>query len=391
MSDSKKFKIQIMWPLLPELADIEPYLKKIDENRWYSNFGPLVVDLENRFAEYFGVEEGCVKTVSSGTSGLTNVLRAWHLPRGSFCVVPAWTFMATAAAACAAELTPYFVDVDSDTWALDPDYLKEQLQYIPGQVSSVIVVSPFGHPIETAKWNKFTDETGIKVLIDGAAGFDSISLLPEAAPSTTPIVISLHATKPFGVGEGGIVISTDKELILQVHEMSNFGFSERNTITVPGTNGKMSEYIAAVSHASLDRWEEKRKKWMDIIELYLEAFENMGLKSNLSRDFVSSTCNIRLEKDDADTVIQKLIDNGVESRKWWRHGCHRQPAYGEYPRLPLPVTEELARSVLALPFYIGLTKEDIDYIAATLSTILSAEDRAARENMMATYSEIREQ
>lgn len=362
--------IRIMRPQLPECERIVPYLQEIDQHRWYSNFGPLVKRLERRFEEMFETGEGSVLTLASGTAALTNTLRAWNLPRGSICVVPAWTFMATAAAACAAELVPYFVDVDEETWAINPQALREQLRFISGTVSAVIVVAPFGYPVEVKEWDAFSEETGIHVIIDAAAGIDTVLREPQAAPSTTPVMISLHATKTFGVGEGGLIISTDTSLIDRVREMSNFGFSGRKAITIPGTNGKMSEYSAAVGHAALDTWEDKRSEWQQCTNWYIDQFEQHGIQHRLSRNWVTSTCNLRLQTNSADEVIERMVEQGIESRKWWAHGCHRHPAYGEYPRLPLPVTEQLARSVMALPLTRDLSEEDVIYIVETLHEIV---------------------
>ena len=175
-----------MRPLLPEHKFIAPYLKEIDKTRWYSNFGPLVTNFEVRLEEFFGLKNNCVLTVANGTSGLTATMRAFGLERGTYCIVPSWTFMATAGAALAAGLIPYFVDVEEDTWAINPEILKSTIKEIDGKVTAVIVVAPFGSPVYSDKWDRFTDETGIKVIIDGAAAFDSISTLDFAKPKKTP-------------------------------------------------------------------------------------------------------------------------------------------------------------------------------------------------------------
>src|SRR5215469_8570166 len=90
-------KIALMRPKLPHHDAVRPYWQEIDTTRWYTNFGPLAVRLEKRMAEFFHQNEGCVVTVSNGTAGLTNILRALDLPRGTHCLLPSWTFMATPA------------------------------------------------------------------------------------------------------------------------------------------------------------------------------------------------------------------------------------------------------------------------------------------------------
>lgn len=367
--------IPIMRPLLPQAEFIMPYLREIDQNRWYSNFGPLTTQLEKRMAEFFSLEAGQVVSMGNGTAGLTNTLRAMDLPHNTFCIVPSWTFVATAGAACACGLTPYFMDVNEASWALGPETVRKQLKNIPGQVSVVIVVAPFGAPVNTAAWDAFTEETGIAVIIDGAAAFDSVSSVAEAAVGKTPIMISLHATKVLGVGEGGLILSKNSQLITRVREMSNFGFSAPRLIVVPGTNGKMSEYSAAIALAAMDLWPQKREMWMRLKLHYIKALEvavSKGVSSPwLAEEWVSSTCNVRLPTTTAESVIKALGERGIESRQWWVKGCHRQPAYSKFPHGKLNVTETLVDSVIALPFSLDLKEQEINYITQNLAEIIS--------------------
>jgi dTDP-4-amino-4,6-dideoxygalactose transaminase len=112
--------LPVLRPRLPSAAEILPYLQAIDEARWYSNYGPLVTRLEQQLARRLGMTTGGVVTTASATAGLTAALLARRAPAGSFCLMPSWTFAATAHAARAAGLIPWFHDVLRSTWALDP-------------------------------------------------------------------------------------------------------------------------------------------------------------------------------------------------------------------------------------------------------------------------------
>src|SRR5262245_45514864 len=107
--------IPIMRPLLPSAEQLLPYLTRIDGARIYTNFGPLANLLEGRLATRFGLPDEGVVTVANATLGLALALAAQDPPPGSLCVLPAWTFVASAHAAVMAGLTPYFVDVDPGT------------------------------------------------------------------------------------------------------------------------------------------------------------------------------------------------------------------------------------------------------------------------------------
>src|SRR3989442_687951 len=108
--------IPVLRPLLRTAGEILPYLEAIDAGRWYTNSGPLLQQFEGRLAEHFGVETTELVTASNATLAIAQSLRAMGAPAGSLCVMPSWTFVATAAAAVWAGLEPYFIDVDPGTW-----------------------------------------------------------------------------------------------------------------------------------------------------------------------------------------------------------------------------------------------------------------------------------
>src|SRR5689334_4622415 len=258
--------IPIFRPRLPSAEQLTPYLRKIDASRTYSNFGPLVLALEERVSAHYGLNAGTVATVGNATWGLALALAAQGAPKGSLCAMPAWTFVASAHAAVMAGLIPYFVDVDAKTWALDPAAVGATIARAPAPIGAVMPVAPFGQPLDMEAWDQFRKQAALPVVIDAAAGFDSL------VPRATPAVVSLHATKVLGIGEGGFVISTDATTIADIRRRSNFGFSADRQVVVAATNAKLSEYHAAVGHAALDSWQENRAQWMQVGNRYRRSF-----------------------------------------------------------------------------------------------------------------------
>jgi dTDP-4-amino-4,6-dideoxygalactose transaminase len=364
-SNQPQKKIPLMRPLLPPAEAILPYLKEIDANRWYSNFGPLSFRFEERLAALFGVPSSCLMTVSNGTSALSVLLQALNVQSGTVCVMPSWTFAATAAAAIEVGMTPHFVDVNEQSWILEPDALKQQLPLIPGKVGAVMVVSTFGTPVPVAAWDAFTAETGIPVIIDGAAAFDTLLQVPEAKLGNTPVMVSLHATKSIGIGEGGFVICNNKPMLHKARQLCNFGFSPSREIVLPGVNCKLSEYSAAVGLAALDDWPNKRARWEALTHWYLDAFERAtcsAVSPWLNRHWISSVCNVRVPISSIENLVEQLSYSGIEARRWWIRACHQQPAFRQHPRFALPVTEKLVDSVIALPFSVDMTEAEVNYV-----------------------------
>jgi dTDP-4-amino-4,6-dideoxygalactose transaminase len=360
--------IPVCLPKLPTAEQIFPYLSQIDANRWYTNFGPLVKEFLSRMAALFGVSPQEVVSGTNGTLLLELCLKAFHVPPRSLCIVPAWTFAATPLAAAAANLIPFFVDVDLETQALDPEKLLNELPHLAtkGKIGAVIVVAPFGKPINVSAWDKFTDLTGIPVIIDAAAAFDTILQRPEMRVSRTPMMISLHATKVFGIGEGGLILSTNQELLLHIENLTQFGFPRGiRSAHFLGTNAKLNEYIAAVGLASLDNWIHTRTNWLTLAHDYQAALNKANILHMLSAEWATSTCNIILPQQ-ANSIAALLNKAGIQTRKWWEDGCHHMPAFHSSQKTDLPNTEYLQKSVLGLPFYQGLPTKQIQHMVSLL-------------------------
>lgn len=362
-------KLPVCSPKLPLAETILAYLKQMDANRWYTNFGPLYTEFHSRLADLFKVRHSELTLAASGTTILELCLKAMKIPAGSLCIMPAWTFVATPLAAESAGLTSYFVDVDIDTQTINPETFIHELQAIStfGNIGAVIITSPFGCPVDSKKWDNFSAATGIPVIIDAAASFDTILQSPIMPVSKTPMMVSLHATKVFGMGEGGLLLSTNEELINRVETLTRFGFEKggRDARDL-GTNAKMSEYAAAVGLAALDEWSRTRAAWQQVTHAYQAGLEKLSIQHMLSSQWVSSTCNIICPQKANE--LQKILDTkGIHARKWWGDGCHLQPVFKQRtPNLALENTEILQKSILGLPFYVDMQNEEIERVMSEL-------------------------
>ena len=349
-------------PRLPTADDILPYLRRIDDARWYSNFGPLLTELELRLASRF-TDGAVAATVVNATQALTLALQAMGLPAGSLVATPSWTFVATAHAIAQAGLVPWFLDVDHDSQMLDPAQVRDVLARAPGPVSAVLPVAAHGAMPDVEAWLAFRDETGLAVLLDAAAAFDA------ARDARLPTVVSLHATKVLGIGEGGFLVTDDAALAFRVRRMTTYGFNGTREAQIAGTNAKLSEYTAAVGLAALDKWPADRLRFFLAAQhtrIGLAMTPSVVLQPGWGSDWVTSVCVVRLPNGAAQAATETLVAHGVETRRWWGRGCHQDAAFAGYPRTDLPVTERLAQSVIGLPFAIDLVREDVDRVVLAL-------------------------
>lgn len=359
--------VAVARPRMPSAEAILPYLQEIDEARWYSNFGPMLTRFEQRVADRFRPRTRIV-TVANATQALTLALQAMDLTPGGYVVLPAWTFVATAHAVIQAGLKPWFVDVDPETWMLDPATVVALTADLKREVAAVIPVCAFGAVPQLAHWRAFRDVTGVPVLIDAAAAFDTLH------DARLPAVVSLHATKVLGLGEGGFLATEDEGLAARVRQLTTFGFQGSRDSLIPATNAKLSEYAAAVGLAALDNWPGDRLRWMrtaQMLRIALIGLPQVRFQPGWGSDWATSVCTVGLPAGSAEGVARSLGEDGVDTRQWWGGGCHTSRAFADCRRETLPATVALAGSTLGLPFSVDMTAPEIARVAAALGRALS--------------------
>lgn len=368
-------RIQCLIPDLPSPADIAAYLEEMAAARWYSNFGPLNSRFQEEIIQFLVAHslanaEAEALTCSSATAGLELALRALELPAKAKVLVPALTFPASALAVLSAGLTPVFCDVDDESWMLEPDIAEAAL----GQgIVAVMPVTTYGRPLPTAPWQAFSEKTGCHVVVDAAA-----SLGQQDTRGSLTFVFSLHATKPFGVGEGGLIVSSDKKLLDSAKSLSNFGFlGPAGVIQARGINAKMGEYYAANGLAQIRRWPDVFEKRKSIWNAYQRAFTGLEGKLLLQKDaeaFVPGTLMVRSSGQGA-TAFTELAARGIQTRRWYLPALYEHPALREFaePVTTYPVSEQLKQDLIGLPFHGFLSSDDVAEIVSILSETLGTQ------------------
>lgn len=362
--------IPVMRSLLPSADRILPYLRRLDETRVYSNHGPLSLELERRLACVLGLPAGGLICASSGTAALVGAIlaTAGHATADRpLAILPALTFVATAAAAEQCGYEPYLADIDPASWMLDPSGLIGHPER--KRIGVVIPVAPFGRPIPQEPWLRFQESTGIPVVIDGAASFAALADRPAEFLGRLPVAISFHATKPFATGEGGAVATADVVLAERSAQALNFGMSGARDCRMPSTNGKMSEYHAAVGLAELDGWPEKLAAFLAVAGVYRTQMLEAKLADryhgapDIAPSYALFECHSVAE---ADQVRRSLRRNAIDFRLWYGRGMHEQTNYTGAARDGLAVTRDLAPRLFGIPMAADLSRRDVQAVVSAL-------------------------
>jgi dTDP-4-amino-4,6-dideoxygalactose transaminase len=361
--------IPVLRPLLPSAERLAPYLRRIDETRIYTNWGPLVIELEGRLCGHFGLEGGAVVSAGSGTAALTGAILA-RAGRATaerpVALVPAFTFVATAIAVEQCGYDLYLADVDPESWMLDPDRVAA---LDLDRVGLVVPVAPFGRSVPQEPWRSFSERTGIPVVIDGAASFECVGGNPDAFLGEIPVAMSFHATKSFSTAEGGCVVCSDLRLSHATMKALNFGFHDSRDSELRSINGKLSEYHAAIGLAELDGWTEKQAAIEVMLAAYRRAFAAAGLSDRLvaTPDVASAYVLFRCESAaEAARTGEQLSKGSIDFRIWYGGGLHAHTYLAGCAREDLPVTDDLAPRILGLPMAPDLPEASIRRVVEAL-------------------------
>ncbi|TXN75947.1 aminotransferase class I/II-fold pyridoxal phosphate-dependent enzyme [Methylobacterium sp. WL18] len=366
--------IPVLIPSLPETDAIVPYLRRIDEAHIYSNYGPLTNEFTVRLCRFISDRGGGpvhAALTSSGTTAIELALRYRSAGRpGRTCILPSWTFIATAHAVANVGLTPYFADIDPETLALTPEIAARALRGNPGDVAAVIVVSPCGAPIDIAAWEAFEAEHGVPVVFDAAAA--TLNLEHVGAQ---PLCVSLHATKAFGIGEGGAIITSDAAMVEALTAMTGFGFSAGSRVSqMRGGNYRISEYAAAVGLAVLDELDPRIARLRAASLAYVAGFERFGvsMQAGFGHEWLTMTANAIFEPSVVSAVTAGFDAAGIQWRRWYGDGCHAHPTFAACAHDDLAATRGVAETAIGVPFFPTITPDQIAQVCGCAERVMSA-------------------
>lgn len=251
---SKKVNGIPVWPVADEKEEKE--IKAVlQSGNWWRNAGTQVKAFEEEFSTYQGSKGGI--TVANGTQALEIALKALGIGEGDEVIVPDFTFYSTVSAVLAVKAVPVIVDVEEDTFCIDPDQIKKA---ITDKTKAVIPVHMAGNMCKMDEIIEIANQNRIAVIEDAAHAHGAFLKGKGAGSIGTIGTFSFQNAKLMTSGEGGIIISDDKELLHNVLLESNCGRDEGDTTyqhVLIGTNARLSEIQGAVLRVQLSRLKEQ--------------------------------------------------------------------------------------------------------------------------------------
>ena len=334
--------------------------------------GVEVEEFENLFARRTGVAHAV--GVGSGTAALSLVLLAAGIGRGDEVVLPANTFFATAEAILATGATPVPADVDPDTGAIDPDSVEA---LVSERTAAVVAVHLYGLPVDADRLRLLTSRRQLLFIEDAAQAFGAtwaerpIGSLGDAA------AFSFFPTKVLGaLGEGGAVTTDDAGLARKVRLLRSHGEATKNVHEIFGFNERLDELQAAFLSVKLAYVDDEIEQRRDLARRYCDLLASVEGVDLLITPAPACPVHhlfvVRLSQRDA--VLAGLHAAGIGAGVHYPTPIHLQPAFRDLgvPEGALPNAEALARSVLSLPLYPGMTAMRVEQCARALAEAVAA-------------------
>lgn len=370
-----KMKIPLIQPDLPSFEAIQGSFREALESGQVTNFGTYVSQFEEKAAAYLGSH---VATVSSGTMGLILTLQALGIERGQKVIVPSFSFMATAQAVLYAGGVPIFGEI-GENFTLSTDDLEKLLKVHP-DVFAVVPVHMYGLPCDVEALEEVVRKADrkssrpVRLLYDAAHAFGSSVKGRRVGSFGDSEVFSLSVTKALVCVEGGLISSRDPELIQRIRRMRNYGIESNYEAHRPGLNGKMSEFHAIIGIHNLVRLDEILRVRAQKAAFYAGHIEGktrfrvaMPRSEGITHTFKDFTIVVPKElKQKRDAVIRFLAERGVETRAYFCPPIHEQQFFRQFADRALPVTEDLARRVITLPFFTSISEDQMNTVAHCL-------------------------
>ncbi len=333
--------------------------------------GPNVALFEQHFASLCGVKEAVA--VASGTAALFLALLAHHVGPGDEVITTAFSFSATANAILHTGATPVFVDIDRDTYTIDPACVE--LAITP-RTKAIIPVHLYGHPCEMQPLERLA-KTHALALIEDACQAHGASIDSRMTGSFGTGCFSFYATKNMTTGEGGMVTTNDSTIAEQVRLLRNHGQESRYHQVIQGYNLRMTEMQAAIGLVQLEKLPEFTRKRIhnaQFLTTHLREYvQTPVVRPGYTHVFHQYTVRVPEKRS---SWIAALHERGVGTAVHYPTPIHRQPFYQQHSTLflvvgsdgasqkatQLSITDCAAQQVLSLPVHAALMEEDLTTI-----------------------------
>lgn len=353
--------------------------------------GLQVQELERELAEYAGTKH-CI-SCASGTDALTLALKAWGIKEGDAVFVPDFTFFASAEAASLVGATPVFVDVDRETFNIDPADLENKIETTirKGDVipKVIITVDLFGLPANYPAIRRIADSHGLLILEDGAQSFGGGANGKRSCSLGDISTTSFFPSKPLGCyGDGGACFTDNDKwaALMDSYRMHGKGYSKYENLRI-GMNSRLDTIQASILRVKLRAFDGELAAVNKAASEYTIRLADIVETPVVPDGFMSSWSQYTIKlngKTERNGLQTYLKGQGIPSVVYYPSPIHRQTAYNDLvpSESDCPVTDRLCETVLSLPIHPYISLAEINEVCNAIERYLHPR-RSSGKNMTA--------
>lgn len=341
------------------------------------SIGPKIIEFEEKIANHTGVKYAIA--VNSGTSSLNLVIKALGIGEGDEVITTSFSFVSSANCFLMEGAKPIFIDIDPKTLNMNIDKVEEA---ITPKTKAILAVDVFGQPINMKKLREIADRHNLYLIEDSCEAIGSEYAGYKAGSLSDAAVFAFYPNKQITTAEGGIIVTNNEKLAQLCQSYRSQGraitgfwlYHERL-----GYNYRMSELHAALGSAQMDRLDEIIEKRARVAEMYNRELSKI---KGISIPYIHPDVTkmswfvyvIQVDKNiNRANVMKYLKENGVGCRPYFTP-IHVQPYMVDmfgYDEEDYPITADMGRRSIALPFFNDLTLKEIQYVASKIERAIN--------------------
>ena len=353
-------QIPLIKPTLPPIENYLEYMKTIWNTHQLTNNGEYLHELERNLKCYLEVPD--LALVANGTLALQLAIRSLDLT-GEILTTP-FTFPATTNAIISEGCIPVFLDIDPETFTLDPREIEKK---ITSKTSAILAVHTFGNPSWCETLEHLAKKHNLKLIFDAAHAF-GVKYLDKPVLNYGDIsILSFHATKVFNTIEGGAIISNNPEIQEKIRLLRNNGIKSEEEVLLPGTNAKMTEFNAIMGLLNLKTIDSTISRRRDIYSKYIDELSiipGIQFQYLTTQDYNYSYMPILLpDNKQRDSLFLYLNIHNIKTRKYFYPLTSDLPYTRQYSSdTDLSIARDISNRVLCLPIYPTLSEMEQNII-----------------------------
>ena len=349
------------------LTELQDAMCRVTESGWYLH-GEEKALFEEQFATFCGVKYAI--GVANGLDALRLILLAYkeigRLHDGDEVILPANTFIATALAVSACNLTPVFADCDIKTYNIDPISVQNKLT---ARTRAIIAVHLYGQTADMNALKSISENNKLILIEDAAQAHGATYHQKKAGSLADAAAFSFYPSKNLGaLADAGAVTTDNDELNEAIRSLCNYGSSKKYVYQHKGINSRMSELQAAVLNVKLKQLDTNNIKRNQLAQNYSQHIHNSHIiKPTICNEGEHVFHLYVIRCQNRDSLQAYLTKSGIQTQIHYPIPIHKQEAYKEYSKLSLPISEQLQNEILSLPLYPTLKEDEINYIIESLN------------------------